>query len=98
MLCSVIAAEQNTKIVALGFRSDWTMLTPEQWYEMGRFIENDLTGFVTMTWAVRTLSAVSVLYAFLALLFFPKWTIDDAYISYRYAEESCPVRCPNMEY
>lgn len=37
-------------------------------------------------WLALTIVALSSLYAVLALASFPKWTVDDAYITYRYAE------------
>ena len=37
-------------------------------------------------WLALAIVALSSLYAVLALAWFPKWTADDAYITYRYAE------------
>ena len=37
-------------------------------------------------WLALTIVTLSALYAGLALTWFPKWTVDDAYITYRYAE------------
>ncbi len=37
-------------------------------------------------WLALAIVALSSLYAVVALAWFPKWTVDDAYITYRYAE------------